>query len=86
MLQVDYLPSRFDPCRPAEQYPIPSCVLNGRRTNVRQIFVILRLNDLRMSLTFTYIYTMLFFQCVIPKENNFKQAGERYRSWEPDRY
>nr|AAR97905.1 catalase [Solanum tuberosum] len=54
--EVDYLPSRFDPCRPAEQYPIPACVLNGRRTN-----------------------------CVIPKENNFKQAGERYRSWESDR-
>ncbi|XP_047261191.1 catalase-like [Capsicum annuum] len=54
--EVDYLPSRFDPCRPAEQYPIPSCVLTGRRQ-----------------------------MCVIPKENNFKQAGERYRSWAPDR-
>lgn len=25
-------------------------------------------------------------QCVITKENNFKQPGERYRSWAPDRY
>jgi len=24
-------------------------------------------------------------QCVIKKENNFKQAGDRYRSWAPDR-
>ncbi|KAB1705471.1 catalase, partial [Klebsiella pneumoniae] len=31
--EVDYLPSRFDPVRPAEQYPIPSCVLQGRREN-----------------------------------------------------
>ncbi|MEX6631869.1 hypothetical protein SGI36_21710, partial [Providencia rettgeri] len=54
--EVDYLPSRFDPVRPAEQYPIPSCVLQGRRE-----------------------------KCVIQKENNFKQAGERYRSWAPDR-
>lgn len=54
--EVDYLPSRFDPCRHAEQYPIPSRVLTGRRE-----------------------------MCVIEKENNFKQAGERYRSWEPDR-
>lgn len=25
-------------------------------------------------------------QCIIEKENNFKQPGERYRSWAPDRY
>ncbi|KAJ6399739.1 hypothetical protein OIU77_020316 [Salix suchowensis] len=24
-------------------------------------------------------------KCIIEKENNFKQPGERYRSWEPDR-
>lgn len=24
-------------------------------------------------------------QCIIPKENNFKQPGERYRSFAPDR-
>ena len=25
-------------------------------------------------------------QRVIEKENNFKEPGERYRSWAPDRY
>jgi hypothetical protein len=25
-------------------------------------------------------------QCVIEKENNFKQAGERYRSFDPARF
>jgi hypothetical protein len=29
---------------------------------------------------------LLVMQTVIEKENNFKQAGERYRSFAPDRY
>jgi len=29
---------------------------------------------------------LLVMQVIIEKENNFKQAGERYRSWAPDRY
>ena len=33
-------------------------------------------------------YEQLYFlmQCGIEKENNFKQPGERYRSWAPDRF
>ncbi|GAB4833009.1 catalase [Ancistrocladus abbreviatus] len=54
--EVDYFPSRFDPVRHSETYPIPPAVLHGRRE--RQI---------------------------IPKENNFKQPGEKYRSWDPAR-
>ncbi|GAB2289298.1 catalase A [Dionaea muscipula] len=52
--RVDYLPSRFDPARHSETYPIPSSPLTSGRA--RQM---------------------------IAKENNFKQPGERYRSWDP---
>nr|P48352.1 RecName: Full=Catalase isozyme 3 [Cucurbita pepo]BAA09508.1 catalase [Cucurbita pepo] len=55
--EVNYFPSRYDPCRHAEKFPMPPNVLTGKRE-----------------------------RCVIPKENNnFKQAGDRYRSWAPDR-
>ncbi|XP_038884399.1 catalase isozyme 3 [Benincasa hispida] len=55
--EVNYFPSRYDPCRHAEKFPMPPNVLSGKRE-----------------------------RCVIPKENhNFKQAGDRYRSWAPDR-
>ncbi|XP_074263843.1 catalase isozyme 1-like [Silene latifolia] len=54
--EVDYFPSRFDPVREAERFPIPHFVIHGRRE--RQI---------------------------IPKENNFKEPGDRYRSWDPAR-
>ncbi|KAJ0087050.1 hypothetical protein Patl1_09392 [Pistacia atlantica] len=54
--EVDYFPSRYDPVRHAERYPIPPNICTGRRE-----------------------------KCMIPKENNFKQPGERYRSWAPDR-
>ncbi|KAJ0725405.1 putative peroxidase [Helianthus annuus] len=54
--EVNYFPSRYDPVRHAEQYPIPPVMLSGKRN-----------------------------KCVIEKENNFKQPGERYRSWDPDR-
>ena len=54
--EIDYFPSRYDPARHAEQYPIPPVRLSGKRD-----------------------------KCVIEKENNFKQPGERYRSWAPDR-
>eukprot|EP00887_Chlorella_sp_A99_P007959 scaffold12.g7959.t1 len=55
-LQVNYFPSRFDPARHAERYPIPSRPVSGRRE-----------------------------RDVIPKENNFQQPGERFRSWDPAR-
>jgi len=34
------------------------------------------------------MYEQVYFllQCGIEKENNFKQAGERFRSWAPDRF
>ncbi|NBH76539.1 hypothetical protein D3Z29_11860 [Rodentibacter pneumotropicus] len=54
--EVNYFPSRYDPCRHAEQYPIPPVVLTGKRD-----------------------------KCCIEKENNFKQPGEKYRSFTPDR-
>ncbi|KAJ4824710.1 Carnitine O-acetyltransferase mitochondrial [Turnera subulata] len=54
--EVDYFPSRYDPVRHAERFPINSAILTGRRE-----------------------------RCVIPKENHFKQAGERFRSFAPDR-
>lgn len=54
--EVNYFPSRFDPSRHAERYPIPSRPIGGRRE-----------------------------RDVIPKENNFQQPGERYRSWDPAR-
>ncbi|KAK1400320.1 Catalase [Heracleum sosnowskyi] len=54
--EVNYFPSRFDPVRHAEKYPIPNSMVSGRRE-----------------------------KCVIDKENNFKQPGERYRSFSPDR-
>ncbi|GMP81877.1 hypothetical protein CsSME_00036433 [Camellia sinensis var. sinensis] len=54
--EVNYFPSRYDPVRHAETFPIPPPVLKGRRDKV-----------------------------IIEKENNFKQPGERYRSWSPDR-
>ncbi|KAJ6773413.1 CATALASE [Salix purpurea] len=54
--EINYFPSRLDPSRHAERFPIPPAVCSGRRE-----------------------------KCVIEKENNFKQPGERYRSWEPDR-
>lgn len=34
-LQIDYFPSRYDPVRHAERYPIPPAVLSGRREKVR---------------------------------------------------
>lgn len=39
-------------------------------------------------LTRERMYEQLYFimQIGIEKENNFKQAGERYRSWAPDRF
>ncbi|KAG6400195.1 hypothetical protein SASPL_137020 [Salvia splendens] len=55
--EVNYFPSRYDPTRHAETYPIPSVVLTGKRDKVS-----------------------------IEKENNFKQPGERYRSFTPERY
>ncbi|KAI4977347.1 hypothetical protein ZWY2020_057259 [Hordeum vulgare] len=54
--EVNYFPSRFDPTRHAEKYPMPPRVLSGCRE-----------------------------KCIIDKENNFKQAGERYRSFDPAR-
>ncbi|GFS35954.1 catalase 2 [Actinidia rufa] len=54
--EVNYFPSRFDPVRHAERFPMPPSVLRGKRD-----------------------------RCIIEKENNFKQPGERYRSWAPDR-
>ncbi|KAL0366488.1 UNVERIFIED_CONTAM: Catalase isozyme 3 [Sesamum radiatum] len=54
--EVNYFPSRYDPCRHAEKFPIPPVVLSGQRVKT-----------------------------VIEKENNFKQPGDRYRSWAPDR-
>nr|ABM47415.1 catalase [Prunus avium] len=54
--EVNYFPSRYDPVRHAERFPIPSNILTGKRE-----------------------------RRVIEKENNFKQPGERYRSWAPDR-
>jgi len=33
-----------------------------------------------------YNLVMLGLQCIIHKENNFKQAGERYRSFDPARF
>lgn len=54
--EINYFPSRHDPCRHAEQYPIPPVRLSGKRD-----------------------------KCVIEKENNFKQPGDRYRSFSPDR-
>ncbi|XP_065622108.1 catalase isozyme 1-like [Quercus suber] len=54
--EVNYFPSRFDPVRHAEQFPVPPAVYTGKRE-----------------------------KCIIEKENNFKQPGERYRSWAPDR-
>ncbi|KAG9443102.1 hypothetical protein H6P81_018956 [Aristolochia fimbriata] len=54
--EVDYFPSRYDPVRHAEKFPIPDKVITGRRT-----------------------------KAIIGKENNFKQAGDRYRSFSPDR-
>lgn len=54
--EVNYYPSRFDPVRPAERFPIPRDIISGLRE-----------------------------QRVIEKENNFKQPGDRYRSWAPDR-
>ncbi|MQL00613.1 catalase, partial [Escherichia coli] len=54
--EVNYFPSRYDPVRHAEKFPIPPAICTGKRE-----------------------------KCVIPKENNFKQPGERYRTWAPDR-
>lgn len=36
--QVNYFPSRYDPCRHAETYPIPSVVLKGKRDKVCVLF------------------------------------------------
>ncbi|XP_042376220.1 catalase isozyme 2-like [Zingiber officinale] len=54
--EVNYFPSRYDPVRHAERFPIPSSVVTERREKT-----------------------------IITKENNFKQPGERYLSWVPDR-
>ncbi|KAJ8625663.1 hypothetical protein MRB53_034193 [Persea americana] len=54
--EVNYFPSRYDPVRHTERFPIPPRIISGRRE-----------------------------KCVIEKENNFKQPGERYRSFAPDR-
>ncbi|KAI4354623.1 hypothetical protein L6164_003472 [Bauhinia variegata] len=54
--EVNYFPSRHDPVRHAERFPINSAIIHGRRDRK-----------------------------VLEKENNFKQAGDRYRSWAPDR-
>lgn len=40
LLQVNYFPSRFDPCRHAEQYPIPPRVLTGKREKVTVYFIV----------------------------------------------
>ena len=54
--EIDYFPSRFDPLREAERFPIPTAIIHGRREKQ-----------------------------IIPKENNFKEPGVRYRSWDPAR-
>ncbi|KAL5984210.1 Carnitine O-acetyltransferase mitochondrial [Asimina triloba] len=54
--EVDYFPSRYDPVRHAERFPIPDRIYTGKRE-----------------------------KAVIPKENNFKQAGDRFRTFAPDR-
>ncbi|MFQ6639415.1 hypothetical protein Gotur_016184, partial [Gossypium turneri] len=54
--EINYFPSRYDPSRHAERFPIPPALCSGKRE-----------------------------KCIIEKENNFKQPGERYRSWAPDR-
>jgi len=53
---VNYFPSRIDPVRQADRYPLASVQISGRRD-----------------------------RAVIPKENNFKQPGERYRSFDSAR-
>ncbi|GLT26897.1 hypothetical protein SLA2020_019360 [Shorea laevis] len=53
---INYFPSRFDPVRHAERFPIPSAICTGNRE-----------------------------KRIIERENNFKQPGERYRSFAPDR-
>ncbi|CAL9045376.1 unnamed protein product [Musa banksii] len=32
--EVNYFPSRYDPVRHAERYPVPTCVVNARRAKV----------------------------------------------------
>ncbi|GMH34282.1 hypothetical protein BSKO_02116 [Bryopsis sp. KO-2023] len=54
--EVNYFPSRLDPVRHAEKYPMSGMEVSGVCDKV-----------------------------VIAKENNFSQAGERYRSWDPAR-
>nr|AFK46618.1 unknown [Lotus japonicus] len=54
--EVNYFPSRYDPVRHAERYPIPPAICTGSRE-----------------------------RCAVEKENDFKQPGERYRSFAPDR-
>eukprot|EP00803_Ostreobium_quekettii_P011299 evm.model.scf_21EXC.2 EVM.evm.TU.scf_21EXC.2 scf_21EXC:32870-40615(+) len=54
--EVNYFPSRSDPVRHADPYPMVRQSLSGRRE-----------------------------KAIIPKENNFAQPGERYRSWDPAR-
>ncbi|KAF8038358.1 hypothetical protein BT93_B1018 [Corymbia citriodora subsp. variegata] len=35
LLQINYFPSRYDPIRQAERYPIPTTMLTGKREKVR---------------------------------------------------
>ncbi|KFM23952.1 Catalase isozyme 2 [Auxenochlorella protothecoides] len=53
---VNYFPSRYDPARNSEKYPVVTAPLAGRRE-----------------------------RAVIPKENNFQQPGERFRTFDPAR-
>jgi len=55
-MQVNYFPSRHDPVRHAERYPINNTYVSGQRE-----------------------------RRIIEKENNFKQPGDRYRSFDPAR-
>ncbi|KAF7141503.1 hypothetical protein RHSIM_Rhsim06G0006600 [Rhododendron simsii] len=110
--EVNYFPSRFDPVRNAEKYPIPSAVLTGRRekrgppssihrgrpshclpsempTSAKSLAFVIVIKAVLVVGLWEYkenfSQTPFRFQRVIEKENNFKQPGERYRSWAPDR-
>ncbi|RVW50984.1 Protein NLP4 [Vitis vinifera] len=56
--------------RLSERYPIPPAFCTGRRGKDN---------------VHGCVVTSKVVACIIPKENNFKQPGERYRSFAPDR-
>jgi hypothetical protein len=68
--------------------PIPTKVLTGRREKVIRLsidigeYIFQPMWDTDCGLC---ICLDVYVQVMIEKENNFKQPGERYRSWAPDR-